>query len=199
MLHESLKKLLGEDLANKVEEAVKGKGKEGKDLDIVIGNDGSYVPSDKFDSVKQQQTSAESALKAAADALKAIGGSGDPAKIADDVKAAQTTINDLTVNHKTEIQKIQKTTALKLGLGSSVHDPDDIIREIDLGKIDVDDMGSLKTNLDDLVKPIKEKKPYLFKEQQQQTDPNQPDIKGIKPGEPGTPPQPAAPSGPVIL
>ena len=106
MIHESIKKLLGEDLTKQVEEALKGKGKDGKDVDLVIGNDGSYVPADKYEALRSQSASAEKALKAAADALKTIGGSGDPAKIADDVKAAQDTIKNLQDNHAAEIKKI---------------------------------------------------------------------------------------------
>jgi hypothetical protein len=194
MIHESIKAILGEDLTKQVETALKGKGKDGKDVDLVVGNDGTFVPADKFEALKTQSTSAEKALKAAADALKAIGGSGDPAKIAEDVKAAQDTINTLQTNHATEIKKIQKNTALKMALAGQVHDPADIISLLDLDKIDVDESGSLKTDLEGLLKPIRESKSYLFKA----TDQN-PDIKGAKPAEPGNQPPKAAPEGPVIF
>ncbi|MDY0256244.1 phage scaffolding protein [Gudongella oleilytica] len=194
MIHESIKALLGEDLTSKVEAALKGKGKDGKDVDLVVGNDGTFVPADKYDAVKTQSASAEKALKAAADALKAIGGSGDPAKIAEDVKTAQTTISTLQTNHTAEIKKIQKNTALKLALAGQVHDPADIISLLDLEKIDVDDSGNLKTDLDSLLKPIKETKSYLFKAQDQN-----PDIKGAKPAEPGAPPKTNTQGGPVIF
>jgi hypothetical protein len=193
MIHESIKALLGEDLTSKVEAALKGKGKDGKDV-LVVGNDGTFVPADKYDAVKTQSASAEKALKAAADALKAIGGSGDPAKIAEDVKTAQTTISTLQTNHTAEIKKIQKNTALKLALAGQVHDPADIISLLDLEKIDVDDSGNLKTDLDSLLKPIKETKSYLFKAQDQN-----PDIKGAKPAEPGAPPKTNTQGGPVIF
>lgn len=194
MIHESIKKLLGEDLTKQVEEALKGKGKDGKDVDLVIGNDGSYVPADKYEALKSQSASAEKALKAAADALKAIGGSGDPAKIADDVKAAQDTIKNLQDNHAAEIKKIQKNTALRLALAGQAHDPADIISLLDLEKIDVDESGNLKSDLKSLIEPIKETKPYLFREQEQA-----PEIKGAKPADPGAQPTPDAPAGPVIF
>lgn len=82
---EKIKELLGEELAGQVEAALKGKGKDGRDIDLVIGNDGSYVPAEKLETERQARTSAETALKNAAAALKGVGGSGDPAKIADDV------------------------------------------------------------------------------------------------------------------
>ena len=46
MIIESVKTILGEELSAQVETALKGKGKDGKDLDLVVGNDGSYVPAD---------------------------------------------------------------------------------------------------------------------------------------------------------
>ncbi len=197
MIIEGIKTLLGDELSAQVEAALKGKGKDGKDVDLVIGNDGSFVPADKYNGANSGKTSAENALKAAAEALKAIGGTGDPAKIADDVKNAQTTIANLQATHDAEIKKISKNAALRMALNGKVHDPSDIIGLLDLDKIDVDDTGSLKTDLEGLLKPIKETKAYLFKEE---SKPGAPDIKGAKPAEPGAPGAPAAKvDGPVVL
>lgn len=197
MIIEGIKTLLGDELSAQVEAALKGKGKDGKDVDLVIGNDGSFVPADKYNGANSGKTSAENALKAAAEALKAIGGTGDPAKIADDVKNAQTTITNLQATHDAEIKKISKNAALRMALNGKVHDPSDIIGLLDLDKIDVDDTGSLKTDLEGLLKPIKETKAYLFKEE---SKPGAPDIKGAKPAEPGAPGAPAAKvDGPVVL
>jgi hypothetical protein len=197
MIIEGIKSLLGDELSAQVEAALKGKGKDGKDVDLVIGNDGSFVPADKYNGANSGKTSAENALKAAAEALKAIGGTGDPAKIADDVKNAQTTIANLQATHDAEIKKISKNAALRMALNGKVHDPSDIIGLLDLDKIDVDDTGNLKTDLDPLLKPIKESKAYLFTEP---AKPGAPDIKGAKPAEPGAPGAPAARvDGPVVL
>ena len=184
MLVESVKMVLGEELAQQVETALKGKGKDGKDLDLVIGNDGSYVPAEKYNGVNSGKTSAENALKAVAEALKAIGGSGDPTKIAADVETAKSTIKTLQIKHNEEIQKLQKTTALKMALADQVYDPDDIIPKIDLGKIEVDEFGNLKTDVTSLIEPIKSAKPHLFKQQNQELAP---EIKGAQPALPGAP------------
>lgn len=197
MITESIKTILGEDLTTQVETALKGKGKEGKDLDLVVGNDGTFVPADKFDQAKGQSTSAEKALKAAADALKAVGGTGDPAKIAEDVQTAQTTIANLQTGHQKEIARITKNTALRMALADKVHDPADIISLLDLEKIEVDAAGGLKTDLDGLLKPYQESKAYLFKTQEQSKDTN---IKGAKPADPGARQEPAAATGgPVVI
>lgn len=47
-----LKEILGEDLYNQVAEAVKGKGANGKDIELVAANTGDYVPAKKYDEVK---------------------------------------------------------------------------------------------------------------------------------------------------
>ena len=137
------------------------------------------------------------ALKTAAEALKAIGGSGDPAKIADDVKTAQTTIDTLRTDHQKEIARIQKNTALRLALADKAHDPADIISLLDLDKIEVDDAGGLKTDLEGLLKPLKETKSYLFKSQEPEKNPV---VKGAKPADPGARQEPTLKAdGPVVI
>ena len=59
MIIEGIKNLLGEDLTKQVETALKGKGKDGKDVDLVIGNDGSFVPAEKYNGANSGKTSAE--------------------------------------------------------------------------------------------------------------------------------------------
>ena len=66
MISESIKTLLGDELTAQVETALQGKGKDGKDVDLVVGNDGTFVPADKYDGEKRRATSAENALKKAA-------------------------------------------------------------------------------------------------------------------------------------
>ena len=197
MISEKIKSLLGEDLTAQVEAALKGKGENGKEYDLIVTNDGSYVPAEKYNGANSGKISAERALKAAAEALKAIGGSGDPDKIADDVKTAQTTIDNLRADHQKEIAKIQKNTALRMALADKAHDPADIISLLDVDKIEVDDSGTLKTDLDGLLKPLKESKAYLFKSQEPKENP---DIKGAKPADPGARPEPAVKTdGPVVI
>lgn len=186
MITESIKSLLGEELSAQVDEALKGKGKDGKDVDLVVGNDGSFVPSDKYDGEKRRATAAETALKTAADAVKALGGTGDPATLGEDVIKAQGDMETLKTNHKKELASIRKDTALRMALSGLVHDPADVISRLPEEKIEVGEDGSLKTDLTELLKPIQESKPYLFKEQKKE---EQPPLKGAQPAPPagGTP------------
>ena len=46
-----LKEILGEDLYNQVAEQLKGKGPQGKDIEIVATNTGEYVPATKYEAL----------------------------------------------------------------------------------------------------------------------------------------------------
>ena len=84
-----------------------------------------------------------------------------------------------------------------MALNGKVYDPSDIIGLLDMDKIEVSDDGSLKTDLEGLLKPIKESKAYLFKTQEPAKNP---DIKGAKPADPGARQDPAAKAdGPVVI
>ncbi len=186
---EEIKTLLGEALSAQVSAALKGKGKNGADVELAISSNGSYVPAQALETERQGRASAENALKAAAAALKGIGGSGDPAKIGADVAAAQQKLIRLEETHKAELVRLQKTTALKLGLAGKAHDPNDIIRLLDLEKIQLDEKGGLKESLEELTKPIQEAKPYLFVAEK----PAPPAVAGVKPAQPGSGAPPADP------
>lgn len=194
-LAENIKTALGSELASKVEEALKGKGKDGKDLDLVVGNDGTFVPAHKYDTEKTRADNAEKALKSAAEGLKNIGGSGDTTKIADDLKKAQENITKLQDDHKAEISKMQKNNAVKAALAGKVHDPADILSLLEMDKIEIDDNGGLKTDLEGMLKPIKESKAYLFKND----DAGGQQVTGAKPAGAGKGEPAAKVTGPVVM
>ena len=173
MIIEGIRNLLGEDLAKQVEAALKGKGKDGKDVDLVIGNDGTFVPAEKYNGANSGKASA------------------------DDVKVAKEKFDTLQTTHAAELAKISKRSALQMALNGKVYDPSDIIGLLDMDKIEVSDDGSLKTDLEGLLKPIKESKAYLFKEDPAKTPP----VHGATPADPGpkTPPAPGKVDGPVCL
>lgn len=183
MIAEAIKTALGSELAAQVEEALKGKGKDGKDFDIVVGNDGTYVPAHKYETEKSRAENAEKALKSAADELKNIGGSGDTGKLAEDVAAAKTKMETLRTDHEKEIEGIRKNAAVRAALAGKVHDPADIIALLDMEKIGIDKEGALKGDLEDVLKPIRESKGYLFVEDKGNGGVD--DIKGLKPGSTG--------------
>ena len=121
-------------------------------------------------------------LKAANAAIKQL---QEAAKKFDgvDVDALQKQVADLQTKYDADIKALKRDAALKLALSGKVHDPDDIIHLLDAEKLDLDDNGRLKGSIDDLIKPIRESKPYLFVADKA---PTQPPIKGAKPADPGT-------------
>ena len=188
MISESIKTTIGEDLTTRLEEALKGKGKDGADIDLVVGNDGSYVPSEKLDNERAVTKLARDTLQNAVSALKEIGGSGDPAKFDDDVKAAKAAIKDLEKEHANDLANLQRNHAVRFALHDQVHDPEDIIGRLQMDKIELDDQGNLKTDLDGLLKPLRETKGYLFKQQEANPDPAgdpPPVVTGVVPAESG--------------
>ena len=168
---ESIKTLLGAELSQKVEEALKGKGAEGADVDLVVGNDGTFVSAEKYTGANDRATLAENALTATAEAVKGLGGSGDPTKLGEDVTKVKADLATMTQGHKTELAKLQKNTALKMALTAIAHDPSDIIGLLGDTAIEIGEDGSLKSDLTELLKPIQTSKPYLFKQQQETTPP----------------------------
>ena len=97
--------------------------------------------------------------------------------------STKTTIETLKTEHKKEIAGIRKDTALRMALSGKVHDPADVIGLLDASKIEVGEDGALKTDLEALLKPIQESKPYLFKSAEPAPNPN---LAGAKPA-PETP------------
>ena len=65
MIAEPIRALLGEDLAGRVEEVLRGAGPEGGDLDLVAGNDGSYLPAGEVE--RRRRTAA---LRAGLDSMQ---------------------------------------------------------------------------------------------------------------------------------
>ena len=78
---------------------------------------------------------------------------------------------------------IKRDAALKLALNGKAHDPNDMIRLLDAEKIELDESGNLKGSVDDLLKTIRESKPYLFAEDK---EPAPAKVKGAKPAAPGS-------------
>lgn len=64
---EQLKEYLGDALYGEVKEALKGKGKDGKDLLLAVANDGSFLPKAKFDTLYKEYRDAKEALSQGAE------------------------------------------------------------------------------------------------------------------------------------
>jgi len=142
MIHATIIPLLSEELKQQLEAALKGKGKDGKDVELVIGNDGSHVPAHKLDTAKGEAEASTKALKTAVDALKKLGGSGDPTKLAEDVEAVMGTIDTLQKDHQKEITGLKRTSIDdRLASEFNAHDPKAVRAYLDPVDDGVDEAG----------------------------------------------------------
>lgn len=143
--------------------------KDNKDVKLANLATGDYVGKEKFEAEADKLKTANSTIKELQEKVKKFDGV--------DVDALKNQAAELEKSYNAKISTMQKESALKFALIDKAHDPGDIIKLLDLSKIDLDDAGNLKTSIDDLVKPFKESKPYLFKEEKAEPG----DISGAKP------------------
>lgn len=189
-----LRELLGDELWAQVSEKLKGQGPNGKDVELVVGNDGSYVPASKYEDLKGQFAQAEDTLKSVSTTMKELGGTGDPAKLQEDIQAAQNKVKQTHKDYEANLTKIKKVSAVKRSLIGKVHDPNDVMGFIDVDGIELDSNDDLKTDIEKQLAPYRESKPYLFKEQKEQHS-----LKGAVPADPNPTKQKALNDQPVAF
>lgn len=172
-----LKELLGEELYNQVI------AKAGDKHKIAIVSDGAWIPKDKFNEANEARKKLESDLK---DRDKQLADLKDSAKGNEDMQAQIKKLQDdnktAKEKYEAELKDLQLTTALKLALGSDVHDADYAISQLDKSKIEIGEDGSIKAGLEDQVKSLRESKAFLFADKQEQPGTL---FKGAKPAEGG--------------
>jgi hypothetical protein len=181
MIIESIKKLLGEDLAKQVEEALKGKAEGGKDVDLVAGNDGTYIPKAKFDDVNEKFKTAEQLAKDTQKTLDGIKAAGDPATLKSDLEAAQKAAKKLEDDHKAAMAEKDLNFAIRSSIADA-HDPALVAGLVDRTKLKLLDDGKV-AGLDDVMKGLRTEKPFLFKA----PDDGKPSLDGAKPAPAGAP------------
>ena len=180
MLNETIRAALGDELAARVERALRGRGRDGRDLELVVGNDGSYVPAEKYELAAKERLAAQEKLKDAARALGGLGGSGEAARFCEDVAAVQEAVRKQQEAHQAELPRIRKDAAVRAALHGKVYDPQDVLALIDLDAVPLDESGAVPPEaLEQALGAVWERKPYLFLPQQ---DTQQ--IVGAKPAEP---------------
>lgn len=177
-----LVKLLGEELAGKVKDALKGKGEGGKDVDLVVGNDGSYIPKTKFDDLNEKYRAADQLAKDTQKTLDGIKAAGDPAQLKSDLEAAQKAAQVAADKHKTDMAAKDLDYAIRAAI-TDAHDPALVAGLVDRNKLKLLDDGKV-AGLDEAVKALKAEKSFLFKPEDK---PGQPPLGGAKPAAPGAP------------
>lgn len=172
-----LKKLLGDALYAQVTEALKGKLEGGKDAELGVINDGSYVPKTKFDDVNEKKTAAETLAKETKKALDALKETGDPVKLKADLEAAQLAVKTATEDHKKAMTDKDLDYAAREHFADA-HDPALVAGMLDRTKLIVGTDGKV-SGLEEQGKALREGKAFLFKPKDAGTNTN---ISGTKPG-----------------
>lgn len=172
-----LKELLGEELYNQVI------AKAGDKHKIAVVSDGAWIPKDKFNEANEAKKKLETDLR---DRDKQLADLKDAAKGNEDLQAQIKKLQDdnkaTKEKYDADMKDLQLNTALKLALGSDVHDADYAISQLDKSKIEIGEDGSIKAGLEDQVKSLRESKAFLFAEKSENTGLT---FKGAKPAEGG--------------
>lgn len=138
---------------------------------------GTYVPKARFDEVNTQLTNANTSIKERDTQIEGL------KKFEGTATELQTKITELTTANQskdTEMAKAladqQKKFAMVSKLTGKVHDPDLVLSQIDVAKVSVGKDGEL-VGFDDQLKPLQEKKKFLFVEEK---DPKKNPLSGLK-------------------
>ena len=95
-----VKELVGASLYAQVMEALKGKGEGGKDVELVVGNDGSVIPKAKFDELNDKYKAAEQLAKDTKKQMDDLKAAGDPASLAQQLADAKAAVKQQADGHK---------------------------------------------------------------------------------------------------
>ena len=146
---------------------------------VVAELDGAYVPKERFNQVNERMKAAERLAKETKDQLDALKAAGDPAELKTQLEAAQQAAEQQAQEHKAAMSDLELTYAIRAGL-SDAQDADIVAGLLDRKKLKLEEGGKL-SGLDEQLKSLKEAKPFLFRQEEQQKPP----FTGWKPGENG--------------
>lgn len=157
MLLNKIKELLGEELANQVEEKLKGKGKDGKDIELGVSNDGSLCPSDKLEEERKLRTAAETRVNELDTQIKKLDVEGKDKEITELKKDRDT----IQTKYDTDIAAIKMDHAIERAITQSGGKNATAIKALisNRDSLKIKDDGSVE-GLD--LTAIKESDPYLF-------------------------------------
>lgn len=143
-------------------------------------NYNGYVPKHRFDEVNNAKKQAETDLKERDKQLEKLSKSaGDNEELKQQIKVLQDENKAATEKYNAEVAQLKISTALKLALSGDAHDADLVASLINRDSIKLKDDGTIESGLDDQVKALRDSKPFLFVEKDNQP----PKFKGSKPPE----------------
>lgn len=131
----------------------------------------SYVEKTKFDEAAAAKSNLETQIKERdkqLDTLKKT--AGDKEKLEATIKQLQEDNKSAKTKYETDLKNLRIDSAVKLKLSSTAQDVDIVASLIDKTKLIVSDDGTV-TGLDEQINPLKQSKPFLFKNDKQSYEP----------------------------
>lgn len=124
----------------------------------------SYVEKTKFDEAAAAKSNLETQIKERdkqLDTLKKT--AGDKEKLEATIKQLQEDNKSAKTKYETDLKNLRIDSAVKLKLSGTAQDVDIVASLIDKNKLIVSDDGTV-TGLDEQITPLKQSKPFLFKD-----------------------------------
>lgn len=131
----------------------------------------SYVEKTKFDEAAAAKSNLETQIKERdkqLDTLKKT--AGDKEKLEATIKQLQEDNKSAKTKYETDLKNLRIDSAVKLKLSGTAQDVDIVAGLIDKTKLIVSDDGTV-TGLDEQINPLKQSKPFLFKNDKQSYEP----------------------------
>lgn len=131
----------------------------------------SYVEKTKFDEAAAAKSNLETQIKERdkqLDTLKKT--AGDKEKLEATIKQLQEDNKSAKTKYETDLKNLRIDSAVKLKLSGTAQDVDIVASLIDKTKLIVSDDGTV-TGLDEQINPLKQSKPFLFKNDKQSYEP----------------------------
>ena len=157
---EKLKELLGEELYAEVAAALRGRGHDGKDLELAIANDGSFLPKAKFDAVYRENLALKEGAKASAEELAAAEAlKARHAELSEQLRAYEAQTAEREEAHRQELARLSFDSELDRTLTAGGARNLKAVRALlDLDSLQENGVEALPAQLHSL----REEAPYLF-------------------------------------
>lgn len=139
-----------------------------------------YIPKHRFDEVNEAKKQLEEQLAERDNQFlqlkKAV---GDNEELKKQIEQLQEENKSAKEKYEAELKDLQLSTAVKLYVAGTVHDPDIVLGLLDKSKILLDENGNIKAGLDEQIQALREAKSFLFVQKEQA----RPQMKGMTPAE----------------
>lgn len=131
----------------------------------------SYVEKTKFDEAAAAKSNLETQIKERDKQLETLKKTaGDKEKLEATIKQLQEDNKSAKTKYETDLKNLRIDSAVKLKLSGTAQDVDIVASLIDKTKLIVSDDGTV-TGLDEQINPLKQSKPFLFKNDKQSYEP----------------------------